>query len=87
MHKCIFYGECILVGMKKPAPDGLDWHCFRLGMAGHPIHAAMNLMIVVKLNRNSFSGLFAFKGAGDDCVPIYRQNGYCQVFKHAFNPV
>lgn len=50
MHKCIFYGECILVGMKKPALGGLDWHCFRLGMAGHPIDVAMNLMIVVKLN-------------------------------------
>ncbi|VVN08955.1 hypothetical protein PS683_03741 [Pseudomonas fluorescens] len=24
MHKCIFYGECILVGMKKPAFGGLE---------------------------------------------------------------
>lgn len=24
MHKCIFYGECIPVGMKKPALGGLQ---------------------------------------------------------------
>lgn len=24
MHKCIFYGECIQVGMKKPALGGLQ---------------------------------------------------------------